>query len=826
MTTRDEFLRQEQQDLEMEAVREGVDKYYKTYHETPPSNRTPEMSYIARNMDPLIEHIDGVKVRVARGERMSNASVWGIPLLTVETPKLALITLTSIFNLSEKSMPRVARDISERVLMEIIHEEVKRTTPGVVSWIEKSFDHGMAYHARYALRKRAEKMMTVKWDTVTHQKVGSRLISCAYEASEDIEKCTTYTSNHRKAYSIRVKPEVKEAIEQQHSDRSVLRPSYMPLVCPPDDWTTAYDGGYLTGHDERTCLSPLIKEGFKNHISEYTPEMFGLHMAGVNYIQQTAWEVNPLIHELMQDIDVLDSELGKKLSTQPKELPCREKIDWEDPQEVAVWKYAAREIHEHNRNTQGQRSLYLYLTSTAKKMKKYPKFYFAWDLCFRGRYYPKYCGMDPQGDKINKAYLRFADPEPLGHEGYKALTIHLANCMGYDKLKESDRIQAVHDRKDEIKSWAYDPHGNTGWTEEETLLTLAAAEEWVEATESGSPETYLSKIPCAIDGKCNGLQHLSALSRDPVGAKATCLVPMDEPQDIYSLVWEKVDKYLLDTITRANLDQIPAVLPEKPKAGEQLLLTDEQRRLRKRQQDFCAALSWRDKTSRKLVKRGAMTWAYGVTRQGIMTQLIADGFLDDIEGSLAGNASYMRDLIYDAVNNTVTSAREVMEWLQYVANTAYDEGHALRWTNPAGMTIQQEYLKKKTRQVKMATGRYAFYLDDMGQRKMVRKRQVNGIAPNFVHSIDAAHMTQVSLRLKEAGVNHVHMVHDSFGVHARHVPLLHRIVREEFVKIHKRNLLQEFKEEVEEQIGAELLPYPPLGDFNVEEILESRYAFA
>jgi len=70
------------------------------------------------------------------------------------------------------------------------------------------------------------------------------------------------------------------------------------------------------------------------------------------------------------------------------------------------------------------------------------------------------------------------------------------------------------------------------------------------------------------------------------------------------------------------------------------------------------------------------------------------------------------------------------------------------------------------------------------------------------------------------------MVHDSFAVHACHVPLLHRIVREEFVKIHKRNLLQEFKEEVEEQLGVDLLPYPEQGDFDIEKVLESRYAFA
>ena len=69
------------------------------------------------------------------------------------------------------------------------------------------------------------------------------------------------------------------------------------------------------------------------------------------------------------------------------------------------------------------------------------------------------------------------------------------------------------------------------------------------------------------------------------------------------------------------------------------------------------------------------------------------------------------------------------------------------------------------------------------------------------------------------------MTHDEYSVHARHVPLLHKIVREEFVKIHSRNLLQEFKDEVEEQLGLELPDYPKQGTFDINRVLDSTYAF-
>ena len=40
----------------------------------------------------------------------------------------------------------------------------------------------------------------------------------------------------------------------------------------------------------------------------------------------------------------------------------------------------------------------------------------------------------------------------------------------------------------------------------------------------------------ALDGTCNGLQHYSAMLRDPVGGAAVNLRPSDTPADIYQTV--------------------------------------------------------------------------------------------------------------------------------------------------------------------------------------------------------------------------------------------------------------------------------------------------
>lgn len=822
---RDLYL--EQRDLEVQAVQMGEVKYHLNRLQNQASANSPELEYIQKGMAKLVPAIDDIKRGLVEGRRgLKGSSTWGIPFLIVDSDHLALLTLSSIYNMSGGTMAGIAKDVADRVLLQVIYETVKHEEEGVVSWIDLHERNGVKSYALTALRKRARNYTTTRWSTRDKVGIGGVLVGLALRECEELEHCKVYTSTRQYANGVKVRDEIKNRIESKHAARALLYPAYLPMVVPPMDWTNMWDGGYLLGDNEFSCVQPIIREGLDRELKRESIESLGLHVPAINHLQQTRWYYNQYILDLCKDIDINQAEVGRVIGTIPKALPNQETVDWDDPEEKKNYCIAARPVHEYNRKTVGKRTLFYQLQTTAKKMKNYDEFYFAWSMDFRARFYPRFCGFDPQGDKLNKAYLKFAHPEPLGPDGYEQLTLHLANSAGLDKLSLPDRISGILEREDEVRSWVSDPLRNSGWTEEDGPYLLAIAEEWVRATDSKDRENFLSHMPCAIDGKCNGLQHLSALARDPVGAFSTCLVPSPEPQDIYMAVKAKVDEFIEETIKRANLDQIRPILPDKIEAGEQRTLSVEEREMRKRQQNFYAALNWRGKTTRKLVKRGAMTWAYGVTLQGIMDQLIADGFLDDIEGNMSVNAAFMRDAIYWGVNNTVESARGVMEWLQSVAVAAFDLGKPVRWTNPAGMLVTQEYLDSKRREVETVTGRFSFMEVNLNERNLKRQKQINGIAPNFVHSIDAAHMANVVLRLKEEGIRDMHMVHDSYGVHASRVPLLHRIVREEFVKIHSRNLLEEFKQEVEKDLGIELPPYPEQGDFDVRQVLDSTYAFS
>ena len=74
-------------------------------------------------------------------------------------------------------------------------------------------------------------------------------------------------------------------------------------------------------------------------------------------------------------------------------------------------------------------------------------------------------------------------------------------------------------------------------------------------------------------------------------------------------------------------------------------------------------------------------------------------------------------------------------------------------------------------------------------------------------------------------------VHDSYWTHASDVTVMSRLLREEFVKLHARPLLEELKAELEQKHpDIQLPPFPePLADqdqFDLDLVKQSDYFFS
>jgi DNA-directed RNA polymerase len=87
----------------------------------------------------------------------------------------------------------------------------------------------------------------------------------------------------------------------------------------------------------------------------------------------------------------------------------------------------------------------------------------------------------------------------------------------------------------------------------------------------------------------------------------------------------------------------------------------------------------------------------------------------------------------------------------------------LRWTTPAGFPWANRCYKQKTKQVRL-------YLHSLGvpfrvllNPEIDKRKAKNGVAPNFVHACDAAHLMRTVNAAVAEGITSIATVHDSFG---------------------------------------------------------------
>ena len=100
---------------------------------------------------------------------------------------------------------------------------------------------------------------------------------------------------------------------------------------------------------------------------------------------------------------------------------------------------------------------------------------------------------------------------------------------------------------------------------------------------------------------------------------------------------------------------------------------------------------------------------------------------------------------------------------------------------------------------------------------------MSGISPNFVHSMDAAHMANVICEWE----GNFGAVHDSYSVHACDVDKLLQLIKDKFIKMYS---YQNFFDVIEKMIitNPDNFNYqqPRIGELNIKEVQNSDYFFA
>lgn len=833
--TPEEDLMSLQITLEESMTQRGVDKYIRDVAKAIQSGREEGTAYgqaiLSHRLERLAEAIKEWKAETAKG----NASRWAIAynkVKDVDERTLAFLTLKSVLAgvSSIRTLQFVGVTIGTAVEDELrfsgIREaERKEYEKLVIGARKRSSTH---YRHVYAVRH-ADRIRDgwERWTRADRLHVGVKLLDICMASVGLVELTHQKVDKDQSIKYVRALPDTLEWIEKKNEVIQYLRPVYEPMVVQPRDWTTPFDGGYISSN-----VKPLrmVKTKNRAYLDELKNTDMPIVYEAINALQRTAWQINSQVLDVLEYLWGQGSELG---GIPPKEgMPLPPKPHDIDTNEEAKreWRIQAARTHVSNLSLMGQRIGFSMALGLARRYEKFRKIFFPYQLDFRGRIYAV-PHLNPQGSDYQKALLRFAHGKPLGSEGWKWLAIHGANVAGFDKASLEDRVNWVQDNEDEILAIAADPFNNRGWTGsvgnveiDKPWQFLAFCFEWAGYCEHG--EAFVSKLPVAMDGSCSGIQHFSAMLRDQIGGAAVNLVPRDLPADVYQLVANKVIQQAHGDAENGTEDELRHTEDGRPyvKEGTKTI-----------------ARQWLEfGITRKVTKRSVMTLAYGSKEYGFKEQLMEDiirpakqsGKEFPFQGDGYQAAQYMAKAIWVAVNQVLVKAGEAMKWLQHAASLAASEELPVRWTTPVGFPVMQAYADLERRKVKTAINGKVVYLT-MYQEKdnLDRRKQSQGIAPNFVHSCDAAHMMLTVVRAKQDGISNFAMIHDSFGTTAGDVEQLYHTVRESFVELYEEiPVLENFREEIEQQLSEKnrekLEPLPERGTLDIRGLLESRYAFA
>ena len=720
------------------------------------------------------------------------------------------------------SLHRAATEISARILDELRFRRFREVAPGLFEYRMAKFTTGNYQHRARSLAAAVSYAQVDISDLQMTQEerfsVGAKLIDLMHVSTDLFTLENTIrpmrgrnTTPKRECFLVPTEATVRW-IEARTEHLAGLEPMALPMVVPPLAWDKGQVGGYRYAMRGRYAF---VRGQRTVEPKLDTPVVY----KALNAVQDTAWKVNGATLALVLAI----RESGRSMAGLPAFEPVAEPpkpLDFADSETARkAWRKKAHAVKEENYQRKITSVWTGKVISTAIKVRDEAAIYFPFTVDFRGRLYPVADYLSPQGNDLCRSLLLFAQGKPLGEDGVRWLAYHAASCLGeYDGQKVShmtldERLALVTSLSQRMAETAAEPMADLWWTEaEKPLQFYAACVEWAGYVAQG--ESYVCSMPVGMDGTCNGLQHFAAALRDPQGGAAVNLVPQERPQDVYADIASRVTALLTAEAARNPLAQ-----------------------------------KWLDSglVDRKLCKRPTMTFGYGSGKFGFAEQIREDLesrdnwpaikvlFTGDRNGKASVQTQEMAALaarhIWTALADVVVAAFGARKWLQDCARVLSKENKPVKWTVPVtGFKVSQRYFRQTKRQLKtIIAGTLVRPLSFSNTDKVDGYRQANGIAPNVIHSLDAAALMLAVTQAAAEGVESFGMIHDSYSTIPADAAVLARAARFGFVKLYReRNVFGELGDQFQAQVteGTEMPPLPPMGTLDISAVLASPYFFS
>ena len=148
--------------------------------------------------------------------------------------------------------------------------------------------------------------------------------------------------------------ELLEWIEEYNEKRELVEPFWLPTVETPEPWTNIWTGGYPD--DERLPTLSFIKSTNMDYLRSIEGPLKE-PMEAVNLIQQTPWEINSQVKEVMEWAWDNNVTIGDIPNRKDEEFPPLPKDFKTNKEANTNWRRAAAKIYDLNLSTKSRRLL-------------------------------------------------------------------------------------------------------------------------------------------------------------------------------------------------------------------------------------------------------------------------------------------------------------------------------------------------------------------------------------------------------------------------------------------------------------------------------------
>lgn len=620
---------------------------------------------------------------------------------------------------------------------------------------------------------------------------------------------------------------------------------YEPIEYKPNDFKNVYSGGY------KTLANPFCKVYSNEYMQEVKKTDLNRLFDVVNTLQNSCFKIHNKTFEVIDyyyknEIDLLTKDGGLIIPTNKIEKNKIEKTElvknglvvYKERRELYK-KYGAKskQVKEFNdkyaaeieavRNYKSEiKQQIIFENTNAGKLRQFQNsvsetgrkflnksFYLPVQLDGRGRQYYK-PSFNPQNTDFIKGLYCFANSKKIDinndSESLKQFFCQGANEFGQDKLLESEKVEFILNNSVEIYECAKNPFSDSAmWKRADKpvifLQFCFEFEKFFDAYNANFDHFYTNIVRFS-DGKCNGIQHFAAMSRDINAGKLVALIDEDKTLlDIYQAVAKAADLIIKDCLDR-KAERFTIEKKVKDKNGKNKTIKVKYIKTKNgfvfKFEDLEIIKKWKKLGGipRNISKQPTMTIAYNSKHDGRKNQIITalnemkqkKKYIPFEVTEFKSAADVLSKIFEQACSDVMPNVIEVMKKLEKMASVfcKYVKNEAIEYKTPYfNFPFVQKYKKIKSETVSIEYKGDCFKTEMNFETALVSIRKMaNAIAPNLIHSLDSTHMYMVieEMKKRHSDIEFCN-VHDSYGVSPVYAKELNEVIRETFVKLYTEN---------------------------------------